>query len=69
MGKVTVRDGFIQAEGKDTFHVGEVVRCLSCGALAMGGSGPDDCGGPWAIYTYRHTEDHEGTQLHPEQVK
>jgi hypothetical protein len=68
---VSVENGFITAEGCDTLRVGEVVRCLECGSLAMGeGAGLDGCG-PFAVYTYHHSEDEQGTVLHttPEQAQ
>jgi hypothetical protein len=68
---VSVENGFITAVGCDTLRIGEVVRCLECGSLAMGeGSGLEGCG-PFAVYTYHHSEDEQGTVLHttPEQAQ
>ena len=64
MSKIDVRNHFFYVDGQVGDYVGEAVRCLSCGAVTMAEEPGDGCVGPFAVYSYRHTEDDEGTELH-----
>lgn len=61
-----IRD--LESGERREMEVGEVYRCLSCGRAVWLGSDGDleDCGGPFAVYSYDRTEDELGNEIHSE---